>query len=260
MKPYGRAALGISLVLFLGAGSLGAVPDLEGTWAMVQVYPQTAVLPFAGEITRTSHVVQWVVVEQDNEALTLHDRYCLTFVDDGTPLVSTVIPVAFMASLRPLPRTATLVEEHGDILFVQDPYLEVRGAMLENPEGDELPVGQYDSRVFDQDEDGYPGMTVSVNILGIIEGQTYIVQRVRYELYGKVLSPDRIEGTIEWSDEQTVLEATNPLLKVDTIGYPDPDPTKHVFVMVRMQESLPCEWLRGNWRELFGFTKRDTAL
>ena len=260
MKLYRRTALGMLLVVLLGEGSFGTIPDLEGTWAMVQVYPQTAVLPFAGEVTRTSYVVQWVDIEQDGNVLTMRDRYCLTFVDDGTLLVSTEIPVAFMASLMPTVRTASLSEQEGDVRFVQDPYLEVRGALLENPGTDELPTEPDDPRVFDQDEDGFPGMTVFVKILGILDGRTYIVQRVQYVLSGIVVAPDRIEGTIEWSDEQTVLEATNPLLKADTIGYPDPDLTKHVFIMVRVQEPLACEWLLEHWWEFFGFEQpRDTS-
>jgi len=259
MKSRNPVVLGVFVVLLVGIGVCGALPDLAGTWAMVQVYPQAAVLPFAGEVTRTSYVMQWVEIEQDGATLTMRDRYCFTFVDDGTPLVTTEIPASFMAALRPLPRTATLSDQGDEIVFAQPPYLEVRGAVLESAESDALPTDPDDPRVFDQDGDGHPGMTVLVKILGIIEGQTYIVQRVRYALLGKVVEPDRIEGSIEWSDEQTVLEATNALLKVDTIGVPDPDPAKHLFVMVRLQEPLTCEWLRAHWRELFGFAESIAA-
>ncbi|MFC2077884.1 hypothetical protein ACFLTM_03665 [Candidatus Bipolaricaulota bacterium] len=255
MKPRSQVALGMLAALLVGIGVRGALPNLAGRWAMVQVYPQTAVFPFAGEVTRTSYVVQWVEIEQDGATLTMRDTYCLTFVDDGTPLVTTEIPASFMTALRPLPRTATLSDQGDEIVFVQPPYLEVRGAVLENAESDALPIDPDDPRVFDQDGDGHPGMTVFVKILEIIEGQTYIVQRVRYALLGRVVEPDRIEGSIEWSDEQTVLEATNALLKVDTIGYPDPDPTKHIFIMIRMQEIQTCEWLGEHWWELLGFER-----
>lgn len=253
MKPRNQVVLGMLVALLVGISVHGALQNLEGRWAMVQVYPQIALLPFAGEVSRTSYVVQWVEVEQDGATLTMRDSYCLTFVDDGTPLVTTEIPASFMAALRPLDRTATLSEEGDAIVFVQPPYVEVRGAVLENAESDALPTDPDDPRVFDQDGDGHAGMTVLVKILGIIEGQTYVVQRVRYALLGRVVGPDRIEGSIEWSDEQTVLEATNALLKVDTIGVPDPDPTKHIFVMTRMQESRSCEWLGQHWWELLGF-------
>jgi hypothetical protein len=253
MKAFTTGALGLVFVLMVGISVLGAIPDLAGRWAMVQVYPQTALLPFAGEVTRTSYVVQLVEIEQDGVTLTMRDSYCLTFVDDGTPLVTTEIPTAFMKALRPLHRVATLSEESGVTGFVQQPYLEVRGAVLDNAETDALPGHPDDPRVVDQDGDGHPGMTVRVRILGIIEGETYVVQRVRYSLTGSVVAPDRIEGSIEWSDEQVVLGATNPLLMADTIGYPDPDPTRHIFIMIRMQEGWTCEWVEEHWWELFSF-------
>ncbi|MBE0636836.1 hypothetical protein IH601_12635 [Candidatus Bipolaricaulota bacterium] len=259
MKPFHRAALGALLWLIPFSICLGATPDLEGTWAMVQVYPQIAILPFAGEVERTSHVVQWVDITQDGETLIMQDRYCLTAIDDGTLLVKTVIPDAFMSSLQPTVRVATLAESDSEILFIQDVYTEVRGAMLTNPQDDALPTDPDDPRVVDQDKDGYPGLTVSVSILGIIEGATYVVQRVRYALSGKLISPDRIEGTMEWSDEQTVLDATNALLKADTIGYPDPDPTRHLFIMLRLDGPTTCEWLGEHWRGLFGLELRQAS-
>lgn len=227
---------------------------------MLQVYPQIAVLPFAGEVTRTSYVVQLVEIAQDGLTLKMTDSYCLTFVDDGTPLVTTEIPTGFMTALRPLTRIAALSETGEQVAFVQQPYLEVRGAILENEKTDALPADPKDPRVVDQDNDGNPGMTVSVRILGIIEGETYVVQRVWYRLSGIVVAPDRIEGSIEWSDEQVVLGATNPLLVADTIGYPDPDPAKSVFIMIRAQDDWTCEWLGEHWPELFGFPQQDNDI
>lgn len=101
MKAVTAAVLGFLCVLMVGTNVVGAIPDLAGRWAMVQVYPQIAVLPFAGEVTRTSYVVQLVEIAQDGGTLTMRDSYCLTFVDDGTALVTTGIPTAFMAALRP---------------------------------------------------------------------------------------------------------------------------------------------------------------
>jgi len=230
------------------------VPDLSGRWAMMQIYPQTATLPFAGEVLRTSTVLQLVDVEQDGTALTLRDVYCHTDIDDGTSLVKTTIPSAFMQSLRPATRTATLVAKSTVPAwrFVQPPYVEVRGAMLASPETDPLPDDPEDPRVFDQDGDGEPGLTVQVTILGIVEGRTFLVQRVRYALDGAVLSNSAIDGSVVWSDEQSVLGATNPLLLVNTESAPDPHPEKHMFIMRRVEEGMTCERLLETWREIFG--------
>ena len=249
--------LGLLLVLSIDIVSLGASPDLAGTWAMLQVYPQIATLPLVGESAQTSYVVQLVDISQDNELLTMVDRYCFTYVEDSSFLATTDIPNTFMAALRPDPRSATLSDQDGNIAFEQPLYIEVRGAVLENPDVDALPVDPGDPRVFDQDEDGFPGMTVNVNILSFIEAQIYVVQRVQYTLSGSVVSSERIEGLIEWSDEQVVLEATNPLLMADSASYPDPDPAKHIFIMIRAQEEWTCEWLGEQWRELFGLDQQQ---
>jgi len=82
------------LVLVVAWGVFVAAdpPDLSGAWAMIQVLPEIAILPIAGEVPRSSTVAQFVEIEQNGATLTMHDRYCFTIVDDGTSLVTTVIP------------------------------------------------------------------------------------------------------------------------------------------------------------------------
>lgn len=241
--------LAVSLIAIAG---LGEVPDLSGNWAMLQVYPLVAELPVGGSSSQTSYVVQFVTVEQDEEQLQMTDRYCFTVVEDDSPLSNTVIPDSFMAALRPQPRTATLSQEGEEIRFIQETYVEVRGATLEDEANDALPTDLDDPRIFDQDEDGSPGMTVVIKLLGFLHEEIYVVQRVQYALSGVVVSPDRIEGRVDWSDEQNVLAATSSMLMAESSSSPDPDPTKHIFVMVRLQEDWTCEGLREQWREVFG--------
>jgi hypothetical protein len=246
-----RVGVAVAFCLFAaGFAAVAEIPDLEGTWAMVQVYPQIAILPIAGEVPRSSTVAQLVEATQSGSRLTMRDSYCFTDVDDGTSIVETVIPDQFMDSLRPEPRTAILIEQTASVRFESSPYVEVRGAVLDDPFSDPLPVDVSDPRVFDQDGDGNPGMTVRVTILGLVEGETYVVQRVSYRLSGVMVGSDRIEGTIEWTDEQVVLGATNELLKADTIGKLDPDPAAHRFVMVRVDETWTCKTLRERMAEI----------
>ena len=252
MNLRSKVLLGFLLAVLIGNSASGVIPDLNGSWVMVQVYPRIAVLPLVGESFQTSYVVQRVVIEQDDDMLTMTDSYCFTFIEDSSLLATTEIPATFMEALRPDSREATLSDSNGEITFIQQRYTEVRGAILGDMVADTLPIDPDDSRVLDQDEDGFPGMTVNVNILGFIEAQIYVVQRVQYALSGSVISSDRIEGAIEWSDEQIVLAATNPLLMADSTGYPDPDPSRHRFVMIRAHEAWTCEWLAEYWREVFG--------
>jgi len=247
----------VACIVFVGVVAWAAIPDLSGAWVMLQVYPRIAQLPLVGESTQTSYVVQRVDVEQAGASLAMTDQYCFTVIEESSSLAATQIPEAFMRALRPLPRTATLLEEGGKTLFEQARYLEVRGAVLENPETDVLPVDAEDPRVIDQDEDGFPGMTVNVRLFGLLEAQIYVVQRVQYELQGVVVSPDRVSGLIQWSDEQNVLAATSSLLLAGADSEQDPDPSRHVFVMVRADEEWNCPWLEEHWREIFGFPLTD---
>ena len=117
------------------------------------------------------------------------------------------------------------------------------------------PVDPAAPRVFDYDGDGHPGTLVSVQILGIAEGATYVVQRVRCTRSGHEISAHRIDGTIEWSDEQAVLEAQKELLKGNAVGHPEPDPAKHRFAMVRVEEPSTCEQLCAYRGAPFGFAE-----
>jgi hypothetical protein len=243
--------LSLVLSVFPAAMAMGDIPDLHGSWVMLQVYPQIATIPRVGEVAQASYVVQRVEIEQEGETLSMVDTYCFTIVDSGTSLVRTEIPAAFMASLSPGVRTATVTEQAGEFLFSQPQYVEVRGAHLQDVDNDELPVSPDDPRVFDQDGDGNPGMSVSVTIFGLIGGETYVVQRVRYALSGKVVAEDRIEGAVDWSDEQNILGVSNPVLQADASTVPDPDPSKHIFIMIRADVGWTCEWLQANWIEVF---------
>ena len=257
MKSRWIVALVIGWTMAVGLTASGTTPDLAGTWAMLQVYPRIAELPLVGEATQTSYVVQFVDLEQDELTLRMKDRYCFTVIEESSPISKTEIPDAFMASLKPEPRAAMLRETNGVFAFEQPTYIEIRGASLETPATDELPTDPGDPRVIDQDADGFPGMTVNISLLGLMVEQIYVVQRVQYDLSGIVVSNDRIEGLIEWSDEQNVLDATSSLLLAGAESLQDPNPENHYFVMLRAGEDWTCDWLRENWREAFDIDTGD---
>jgi len=249
-RPLRKTAAVVALCLGICGGCAGGaeIPDLAGSWAMIQVYPEIAVLPFVGEVARASIVAQLVSVEQIGLQLVMTDRYCFTVIEDGTSLVRTEIPTAFMASLRPGPRFAQISATAEGVGFFQPDSFEVRGALLNRPVDDPLPATADDPRVIDTDEDGKPGLTVRVAILGLFE--TYVVQRVRYRLSGIVLDSDTIHGEIDWTNEQRTIGASNPLLRVETAGRPDPDPSRHRFLMARVPADYTCDDLRQEFDAL----------
>ena len=219
-------------------------PDLSGDWAMVQVMVATADLPVVGSLWIDTIVGAFTHITQSGSTLILQDRYCFTDASPSTFLFSTNIADVTMQSIQPEPRTAMLSLEDCDYRFSQDWYTEIRGAILEDPENESLPIDPEDPRLVDLEEDGHPGMTIEASILGLFKGEGYSVQRYRYRLDGTVFDANTIIGFIDWTSEQTVVAATNPLFMEAFSDDTDPDPTKHRFVMIRIDETWTCETLR----------------
>jgi hypothetical protein len=227
-------------------------PDLSGRWTMIQFLPEVANLPFVGEVTITAVVGLLVTVEQNGPHVTMYDTYCFTEVVTSSTLLTSEIPDAFMRSMKPAPRTAVLEPSDSGWRLLQDWHCEVRGALLEDPLVDPLPVSAFDPRVVDQDEDGHPGLSVPVTVLGVISGDTYVVQRLRYRTIGRVIDPDTIHGEIEWETKQNVLAATDLLLMLPFDEWPDPDRSNHRFDMRRVGSASTHETVRQHLSDLLG--------
>ncbi len=219
-------------------------PDLTGDWVMVQVQVATADLPVVGNLLIDTVIGVFTHITQSGSRLILQDGYCFTDATPSTFLFNTNISDATMQSIQPEPRTADLSLNDCDFRFTQDWYTEIRGAILEDPETEPLPIDPDDPRLVDLEGDGHPGMTIQASILGLFTGEGYAVQRYRYRLAGTVFSANIIIGLIDWTSEQTMVAATNPLFMDSFSDDTDPDPTKHQFVMIRIDETWTCETLR----------------
>jgi len=224
--------------------------DLSGVWAMVQITSEIVRIPLVGERTRTTATHLRLIIEQSDDAFSVLETHCATNIDDGTIMVNTTIPDAFMHSLGVTERSAHLEpvakidQSKGNLSPERRIFFpwntQVLGARLENPDNETLPTDAADSRVFDQDNDGHPGMTVRVEIMGLINGEVYVVQRNRNRLIGTVISAGFIRGTIEWETEQVILGASSPFLASGGQGTPNPDPERNFFLARRIDQMLDC--------------------
>jgi len=222
-----------------------SLPDLSGRWAMILVMPAAADLPLLGPLSLITETAAFVDVVQSGSQLTMFDSYCFTELEMTPPLIVSSVPDAFTCSLRPQPREATLVQSGGNTVLLQSLYTEVRGAHLKDPVNDPLPTSPFDERVYDQDEDGHPGLTIPVNALNLVTGDTYVVHRLQYRLEGTVIDDHTIVGSIpEWWSEQTVIAASDALLMLPFTYDHHPDASLHRFVMVRVDATWDCATLR----------------
>lgn len=233
-----------------------AIPSLAGRWVMVQVMPALTSLPLVGDVELTTVSTAFVDVEQSGPSVVLRDTYCFTDVRMMPAVASSQVPDAFLASLFPAPRRALLEPNGGGWRFVQHSAIEVRGAAVGDPACDSLPTEEDDPRVWDQDADGHPGLTVNVTVAGLVSGETYVVQRLQFSLVGKLVDCDTISGSMSWTSEQNVIAASNPLLLASYTYDPHPDPTRSVFVMRRADPSWTCETIHMLLPELLSIAGR----
>jgi hypothetical protein len=221
----------------------GTLPDLTGPWALLQVIAETWEVPRLGERLRRVIQVARVRIAQDGERLTLWaEEVCSMAFDLGTPMVNISVAPEFVRTVRVGPLTGRITRE-GDALGIAIlPHYVINGAELGRPE-DPLPVTADDPRVGDPDGDGKPGFTVRVRILGLFPGETYVVQRLRQEYRGRVLSPDLIRGEILWEDEQVTLGASAVFFLISGKGRPVPEAT--FFVLRRLRGEATCAELEA---------------
>ncbi len=233
----------LSIVLVMAV--LGAAPvfmqtiDLSGVWAQLVVNSQFSDVPFAGRVRQQTISIQRVALKQNGNRVILEARTCALEFDSGTPLVKIIFPDKFVSSL------GTDVKESqfdlSTLSFVQPRYTYLRGVRLNDPERDPLPTDPKDPRIFDQDEDGNPGMTIKASVVGVFNADIYIIQRDWNILRGRLTSSTTLDGLVEWGSEQVIIGATNPIFLNPNPTFSDPNPNNSFFRSTRVSDDTSCE-------------------
>ena len=125
--------------------------------------------------------------------------------------------------------------------------IELNGVRLNDPLMDALPDDTNDARIYDQDGDGFPGVTVFVS--GLISGQINI-QRTITQLSGEVRD-GKISGLVKWHVDEKILDSDQDLLKMGAPIIPNEDESRSVFELVRIPEDFSCDQLIQNAPNLF---------
>ncbi len=239
-----------ALLTFSVLPPLCAGLDLAGTWAELRVLSDSVVFPLVGGLSRTTSLVQRVTVEQTGDALRIAATYCAATFDNGSALTTTINPT-FVRSLPAVASQGSLDPFALPVTFAQSWTTELHGVRLEHPETDPLPTDPNDPRVFDQDGDGKPGITVHACALGVITGDVYVIERLRTRIEGQVASSDRIEGQVEGTVEQVILGASNALFLGSIVSRPDPVSSHSRFVLQRMDPAWTCDEILSHSAALF---------
>lgn len=224
-----------------------------GTFGLKMVTSVMVANPLNDDQSAPSQTTSWslATLRRDGTAVAWTDELCGLETTEvfGT---QTIFPNAFVETMPIRERTMTLSAARVGATAQSERYIDLNGADLERPDQDRLPANPNDDRVWDQDEDGQPGLTIHIhqNLLG--EGEIYVVQRSTTCLDGVVISPDRIEGYVEAESEQVVLDASTFWLKLDTpAGQSDPNPQSSHFILQRMADGATCADVMSQRERLF---------
>lgn len=124
--------------------------------------------------------------------------------------------------------------------FSTSTFWEARGIKLEDIENDQLPEfdTEDDPRVWDQDADGYPGMTLSWQ--GTITGDLYSVQRLSSSLNSEVVDVDHLKGSLDFTSELVIIGAEESQLLYDHETVPYENGDGNYFRLLRMEPGSSC--------------------
>lgn len=223
--------------------------DLSGVWAQLVVSSQLSDVPFAGRVCQQTISIQRVSIRQNGNSVTLEAQTCALEFDSGTSLVQIRFPERFVSSLGIDVKQAQF--DPSTVSFVQPRTTYLRGVRLQDPEKDPLPTDPKDPRIFDQDEDGKPGMTIIASIMGLLSAEIYVIQRDWNILRGRLTSSTTLDGLVEWGSEQVILRATNPIFLNANPTFPDPNPNNSFFRSTRVNNETSCEQIRAQRDKIF---------
>lgn len=234
----------LGMLLLLPAQLQSAAPegtsasvDLNGAWAQMVVHRSLSAIPVVGDVASKTTTRLLVTLSQEGELVKARAKVCGMSIE-GSKLVRTSIPPALLRAM-PEQRWHTRVSAtEGRLELAPWSRWDVLGARLQEPSHDALPTEASDARVFDQDGDGKPGVTVAVR--GMIDGEIFVTQKGWSELRPDRVTADSISGSVRWRQTQTILGASSRFLSSGPETRPDPKPEANWFSARRVGAGASC--------------------
>lgn len=229
-----------------------AVSDVSGHFAYRWAGSQVVQAPgFTTPFSTTTVSILLVDQTQSGTSVTVHGQYCDQSIDDASSPVHVVLPDAFKQSLPPFTRTGSFAKQADGYRHFKLPgFVEVEGAHLTHPATDTLPTSASDPRVYDEDNDGQPGMTIKLT--GLVDGSIYVVQRQTTSYDGVAVSADRIQGKFSYNSEQIILESDPASIKqLSPEAHADPVACHSTFTITHVPDTADCAWVLSHLSTLF---------
>ena len=244
----------VLMVLALSALSTPAMAqdsnEISGRWAKLTHLESLSKVPILGEISIETEVISLIEFRPNgSNGVEYREKTCSLRSNTLAGLLHTSYPRGLLRVITKPWTPAEVRSVDGDLVLDLPKAWSAYGYRPEQP-GQASPHAAGDPRVIDQDRDGHPGVTVNTG--GIVDGQLYAALLEWNESRGRVVSPDRIVGNVDWGTDLAVLGASSSMLRSQAPTRPSPNPDANRFVMRRVPDNATCGALMSRAKALFG--------
>ena len=217
--------IGSDLSPLSGAELEEARSVFQGRFALRVQSTNEQELPVVGLATSTSYTYKLLTISEAEGIFSAEEKFCIIRMETEGPAEPSV-PMALVNTI-PTFTAPLMVTKEGDVWKWERVRSGlVLGAQLDDPLNDQLPSEENDNRVYDQDMDGAPGVTL--NVSGLVEGDIYAVVRYVDTISGSITDEGIWEGTTHDETEQIVIGASQDILKINVAPVSVDDPSLNV--------------------------------
>ncbi len=230
------------------------VPDalaarVIGFYAIRSVVASIQDAPVIGKTPSVATATGVGEIKRAGTGLTITESGC--HVDlSASSVVKPTVPDALPRSVPAVTYPFRLWEVGQSVKFVRDPVAAAIGVKLVDVENDPLPANGSDPRIWDQDLDGNPGVTVKMSG-SLVTGDIFVVQRQRSLYTGELSTGDKLGGLLRDMSQQATVGATSDLLKQNVPTTPDPDVSKSTVTFVKLTMAYDCARVMSEAATLF---------
>ena len=194
-------------------------------------------LPVVGLARSTSYTYKLLTINEAEGIFSAEEKFCIIRMETEGPAEPSV-PMALVNTIPTFTAPLRVLKQEGVWQWERVRSGLVLGAQLDDPLNDQLPSEENDNRVYDQDMDGAPGVTL--NVSGLVEGDIYAVVRYVDTISGSVTTDGILEGTTHDETEQIVIGASQDILKINVAPVAIDDPSLNVTTALPISAEAGC--------------------
>jgi hypothetical protein len=126
------------------------------------------------------------------------------------------------------------------------------GIRLDDPANETLPEDPDDPRIVDDDGDGHPGITVTIQVGEDLTGELYIARREIFAYEALLVDEDTLSGVVTDGSEQLIIGVSDPIFSGSGADWEQyPDLSESPIILKRVTEEWDCDRLAAERDALF---------